>query len=356
MKIAYFLSHDIKRNDGVTLKINTQVKEWENLGHTVKVFCQLPIKGDSLLDAVQYSVGHSYIRSRLICNVELVKDIEEFQPDVIYFRYDTFSMTVRKLLKKFKVVTEINTNDVSEFLGLAKSEKSTKSVIRFFAYVLLRGMIFRNVKGIVSVTKELSISNNIKRFNKPSIAVSNSINTSVFNTIKNVNYTNNGVFFIGTPNQPWHGVDFIIQLAYKLPQYDFHIVGLEGDSRDNIHYYGYVKRDDYQEIIKRCCICIGSLAMYRNNMNESNSLKVREYIAGGFPIILGCQDSAYIDLVQPSWMKIIDTRLELDIEDISSFIEQFRDYIIPDSDKWPISSEYNEGKRLDFIKKVISND
>lgn len=356
MKIAYLLSHDITKNDGVTLKISTQVSEWLNKGHDVRVFCQIPSKGTSILQASQYEVGGSYIKSRLYSNSELLSDISDFNPDMIYFRYDTFSQTIRKILLNYSVVTEINTNDLSEFYLLLKNEKTIKSLVRYLVYLLFRGAIFGKVKGIVSVTKELSLNKNISKYEKPSVAISNSIDIDEFTTIKRHGEKRNGIFFIGTPNQPWHGVDFIEELARSLGEYDFHIVGIEGNSIDNIYYHGYLGREDYQEIMKICCICIGSLAMYRNNMHESNSLKVREYIAAGFPVILGCKDSAYVDIEQPHWMKLIDTRLGLDIKDIEEFIEFYKDFVIPYDQKWPISSCYNEEKRLRFLEEVLHRD
>ncbi|MDD9155980.1 hypothetical protein PVK64_07275 [Aliivibrio sp. S4TY2] len=356
MNIAYLLSHDITRNDGVTLKILTQVSEWGKQGHNVKVFCQVPSKGDSILKANQYDVGNSYIKSRLYSNKALLNDVADFNPDVVYFRYDTYSQTIRTLLCKYSVVTEINTNDLSEFYVLFKKEKTVKSFIRYMIYILFRGAIFNNVKGIVSVTKELSLNKNISKYNKQSIAISNSINIDDFTTIKRPGYNRKGVFFIGTPNQPWHGVDFIEELASNLTQIDFHIIGIEGRGGHNLHYHGYLGRKEYQNIMKECCVCIGSLAMYRNDMYESNSLKVREYIAGGFPVILGCKDSAYIDEKQPHWMKIVDTRYGLDIESLEQFIDNYKDFVIPDEQKWLISSQYNENRRLQFIESVVCSD
>lgn len=33
------------------------------------------------------------------------------------------------------------------------------------------------------------------------------------------------LFFIGTPNFPWHGIDLIEKIAEKLPEFEFHIGG-----------------------------------------------------------------------------------------------------------------------------------
>lgn len=354
MKIAYLIAHDIGRNDGVTKKIVAQQKEWINNGGEVNIFCVLPEKCTSILKANQYPMGTGYIKSRLSKNLKLLEDLDNFNPDVIYFRYDTWSVTLNAILKKYKVIADINTNDVGEFSYLFKKERTVKSLLRFLAYKFLRGFIFRQVDGIVTITRELATAHDFSKYQKPTVHISNSIDTEIFTTIKKSNHKKIELFFIGTPNQPWHGVDILEKISLKLPDFNFHVVGIDGVSTNNLIYHGYLQQKEYVEILNRCSICIGSLAMYRNNMYESNSLKVREYIALGFPIILGCQDVAFLDVEQPSWMKIIDTQKVLDIEGIESFILNMSDHVLNGNDKLLVSSSYNEKIRYEFFEKVNS--
>jgi glycosyltransferase involved in cell wall biosynthesis len=297
-------------------------------------------------------MGNGYIKNRLTKNTKLLEELERFNPDIVYFRYDTWSMTLNTILKKYKVVTEINTNDVGEFLYLFKKEKSPKSFLRYLAYKFLRGVVFSQVEGIVTITRELATAKHFSKFKKPTIYVSNSIDTDIFKTIKKSDHKKIELFFIGTPNQPWHGVDILEELAIKLPDFNFHVVGIDGISSDNIIYHGYLQQKEYLEILGRCSVCIGSLAMYRNNMFESNSLKVREYIALGFPVLLGCQDVAFLDVEKPAWLKIIDTQKVLDINEIESFILNMSEHVLKESDKLLVSSSYNEKIRYQFFEKV----
>lgn len=350
MKIAYLIAHDIKRNDGVTKKIIAQKNEWIKNAGDVQIFCLIPQKGYSILEANQYETNNSYIKNRLIKNKKLLIDLENFNPDIVYFRYDTWSNTLNTILNKYNVIADINTNDIGEFYYLFKKEKTIKSFIRFLVYKFLRGFVLSKVKGIVTITKELAQARNFTKYNKPTVYISNSIDTDKFKTIKKQNNGKIELFFIGTPNQPWHGVDIVENIANNLKNFIFHIVGIDGTSRENIYYHGYLQQDRYFEILQKCSVCIGSLAMYRNKMYESNSLKIREYIALGFPIILGCQDVAYQDVQQqPPWMKIIDTENELDIKNIESFILSMKDFILKDEDKILVSSSYVEKKRYDFF-------
>ena len=354
MKIAYLIAHDIRRNDGVVKKIVAQKKEWERLGAKVQIFCLIPSMGSSILEAKQYPTNNKYIKTRIIKNEYLLNDLASFEPDIVYFRYDTWSITLHEILNKYKVIADINTNDDGEFFYLFKKEKTIKSFLRFLVYKLLRGLVLSKVKGIVTITRELAEAKSFAKYNKPTVCISNSIDTEKYQTIKTINQEKIELFFIGTPNQPWHGVDIVENIADELKDFTFHIVGIDGISRENIYYHGYLQQDRYFEILKKCSICIGSLAMYRNKMYESNSLKIREYIALGFPVILGCQDVAYLDVEQPEWMKIIDTENELDINDIEKFILTMKNYIINDKDKVFVSSSYVEKKRYDFFIKLSS--
>ena len=117
MKIAYIINHDITTNDGITKKILGQKNEWEKLGNEVKVYCTLPKKGDSILEAKQY-ISTTPFRLRFRLQEDLLSDIDEFAPDIVYFRYNTWSRTLARILNKYKVVTEINTYDLGEYLLL----------------------------------------------------------------------------------------------------------------------------------------------------------------------------------------------------------------------------------------------
>ncbi|EIJ2704988.1 hypothetical protein LIR74_005010, partial [Escherichia coli] len=288
MKIAYLIRHDITRNDGVTKKILGQIDHWKNLGHEVQVYAYLPRIGDSILPAKQYVMG-GVIKSRIFLDKKLLMDIDSFCPNMIYFRYDTWSRSLSKLLTSYPSIVELNTLDLSEFFELIKLEKNIKSILRYCAYRMLRSLVLRKVVGIVSVTNEINRDKSNAQYNKPSIAIPNGIDLSTYNSIKQNARDNSriGLFFIGTPGQPWHGVDYIEQLASKMKALDFHIVGIDGINHENVYYHGYLDADKYKKILKKCDICIGSLGLHRINMKEACPLKVREYLAYGYPIILG---------------------------------------------------------------------
>jgi glycosyltransferase involved in cell wall biosynthesis len=352
MRIAYLINHDISKNDGVTKKILSQINSWKQEGHGVEVFCTTPSLGDSILPAKQYLFS-SYIKSRLKVNDELVANVKQYSPSIIYFRYDTWSKTLSLLMKEYKVITELNTNDLDEYYLLMKKERSLKAILRYLSYYFLRSKVLANVSGIVSVTKEIMHLPSVKKFRKPSEYIPNGIDISKFHVVKEGIEERTGLFFIGTPNQPWHGIDLIEIIASKLPEFDFHIVGVDGVSQSNIYYYGYLVKDEYVKILKKCHICIGSLALFRNNMSEACPLKVREYLANGFPTVVGYNETAFLNQETPSWFKKIDVE---NLNEIKKFVIENRDVILSHEDVVRyIDSKMIEKKRLQFFASFLDD-
>lgn len=57
--------------------------------------------------------------------------------------------------------------------------------------------------------------------------------------------------------------------------------------------------------MRNCQVCIGTLALHRKNMTEASPLKTREYLAHGFPVIIGYKDTAFYNQNQIMFVKLI---------------------------------------------------
>jgi len=351
MKIAYIINHDITTNDGITKKIFGQKKEWKTLGNEVNVYCTLPKGGKSILEAKQY-ISTAPFKLRFQLQEDLLEDLANFSPDIVYFRYNTWSRTLSKILNKYSVITELNTYDLGEFWVMFKKEKTVKSLLRYLAYKLLRAKVLSRVAGIIGVTKEIAYHPSNVKYNKPTTFIPNGINLDEFQIVKNTNIQLDriGLFFIGSPGALWHGVDIIEIMAKKLPEHDFHIVGMDGEDSSNLFWHGYLQKSEYTEILKKCHICIGSLALYRNEMKEACTLKVREYLAYGYPVVLGYQDSAFIDKAQPSWLYPFNTQEEIDYEKLKEFIAKNYKIRIEHNEINYIDTKVLEAQRIEFFQ------
>lgn len=353
MRIAYLIFHDITKNDGVTKKIKGQVDEWINCDVEVKIFCFLPKFGTSILESNQYEYGN-FFKMRFIINYQFQKDVDDYNPDLIYFRYDSWNINLIKAIKYRKSITEINSLDLEEYNLLLKKEKTIKSLLRYLGYLGGRNILLKKVSGFVTVTNEIARHETFSKFKKKMEVVPNGINLDSFRKIKITKIPRDRVslFFIGTPNQPWHGVDFIESWSKCLPQYDFHIVGIEGKTRSNIFYHGYLEKEKYIEILSNCQICIGSLALFRNKMDEACPLKVREYLAYGFPVILGYDDTSFLNKEVEFILQLKKSQL-MDIRKVKDFIESRQNTVVTHQQLRNISTKTIEKKRISFFKSFI---
>lgn len=356
MKIAYFINHNIDSNDGITKKILGQKEAWESKGHQVLIFCNIPKLGPSILPANQYYYANPFTLRFKLQN-DLLDDLEKFSPDIVYFRYNTLSRTLNSILNKYKVITELNTYDLGEFYLLVKQEKSIKSLIRYISYKLLRSSLLSRVSGIVAVTNEIAEHPSNKKFQKQTICIPNGIDLDKFQTIKTDQKTNQRVslFFIGSPNVPWHGVDIIEKMAKELPEYDFHIVGMEGKNSENLFWHGFLQKNQYLQILEKCHICIGTLALYRKQMKEACPLKVREYLAYGYPIIIGYEDTAFLNIGLPEWVLQVDSEGQIDLQELKAFIEKQRDRVVQHGEIKFLGTDLLESLRLQFFETIDKN-
>jgi hypothetical protein len=105
----------------------------------------------------------------------------------------------------------------------------------------------------------------------------------------------------------------------------------------------------------KCSICIGTLALYRKNLEEASPLKVREYIASGYPVIIGYEDTAFSDLPKlPEWALFQDFREDVNIQIMSAFIEKMKNHIVDRAEAESlIDSIYIEKKRLEFFEEIL---
>lgn len=358
MKIAYVINHDLTKPSGVTKKVMMQVNYWESKGHTVSIFCTNSSSNTVSTDKLKFYNNFG----RILLNKNILDDLKLFNPDLVYYRYSIFGRTLYKIVNTYKCIGEANTFEVREFWVLLKKYKKVKYLVLWLTNKFLRPLIIAKSKGLVTVTHEMARYPGNSQFNKNICAIPNGINMPEYAPLKQKENTKSEsiqLFFMGSPDQPWHGVDIIESLASKLPDFTFHVVGVEGNDSDNIYFHGYLSSDKYNELLKTSHICIGSLALFRNGMDEGSALKIREYVALGFPVIVGHYDASIIDSQNEyPWFKRIDFKCDGEDEilnEIKSFCIKFRSYVLPKEDKFYFSVEHTEEKRLDFFTFITQN-
>ena len=101
----------------------------------------------------------------------------------------------------------------------------------------------------------------------------------------------------------WHGIDRFLNGIKKNHNIIFHIVGPKNlyyndlynivknkGLEDKVIFHGFLDHEQLKAIYKKCHIAIGSLGRHRSGIENLSSLKNREYIAKGLPIVYSEND------------------------------------------------------------------
>ena len=341
MKIIYYIPHDKYSDDGITKKIYNQVYEWQKNGADVK--CLWHYKNAST-DLSKGEINYS----RFAIPKNTLKLIKDFKPDLIYFRYSSLNFLLLYLLVFYRSIFEIN--------GIAHTEKKPKSFTSYIQHIknFIHYLSFKIIKQLspfaISPTEELKLKLSL---NKCEI-IPNSINTDKYTAIKK-QYLDRQLelFFMGTNDYSWFGIHYIEELARLIPEYKFNVIGSSGSNTRNLFFHGYLTRVKYLEILKKCSICIGTLALHERGLQESRPLKVREYIAYGYPIIVNYKDQN--NVMDKDWCLFLNINkiedLESKVEEIKEFCNKYKNYTLSKDDISIVSSSKIESDRFKVMKQ-----
>jgi hypothetical protein len=174
----------------------------------------------------------------------------------------------------------------------------------------------------------------------PSTTITNGIDVSRI-PVKPGKKTHSGdainLLFLAGSEAPWHGVDILLNSLSKYPhpqKIHCYIAGpvkesirQRAEQMRNVTLLGHQVQNDLDRLVENCDIGIGSLALFRNRMQEACTLKVREYWARGLPFVLGYEDSDLINnkAMEPFYLKLAVEQAAaeptFDLEAVVSFAE-----------------------------------
>lgn len=319
MKIAYLINYNPQDNSGVLQKIKAQAKQWVSYGHDV-YFVSTATMG-------VYNSDYSIVYEHKKLNIEmgrvgtaikllysyyhLKKLLAKIEFDVIYMRYQIYMPFFIKSLKEHSVVMEINSDDSMEY--------KLHSKVTHFYNKFTRDFVLKNVDAFISVSHELK--NRFLYLDKPIEVIANGIDCSLYALREEKNNSKPILVFIGTPNQSWHGLDKILKIADRFKEYDFYIIGTDGESRDNIRYFGYLTNEEATKIIRKSDIGIGTLSLYKTVLNEASPLKTRQYLACGLSIIYAYEDTD-IPIDASFALRLKNKENNLEYEKIEAFVKK----------------------------------
>lgn len=309
MRIAYIaLGLELEERRGVLNKLVGQIRQWRAAGCEPRLFVQAhraPASDDSAVDLFNGDLevftsgrirGRASVlglRERFGVVESLARRVVEWGAELCYIRFNTSYPALARLAQRVPSILEINTDDLREY-------RLVLSRPRYLYHRVARAGLFRRARGFIFVTRELETAASFARWRKPSTVIANGIDLSSYPAHPAVPKPRPRLVFIGSPGHPWHGLDKVLALARACPDWDFDIVGpsrAQGAEpvSANVRFHGYLRREDYDAILARADIGLGTLALHGNGMNEACPLKVREYLAYGLPTIIGYRDTDFPD-------------------------------------------------------------
>jgi len=106
------------------------------------------------------------------------------------------------------------------------------------------------------------------------------------------------ILFVASRFVDWHGLDKVVDAARASSSpFKLHVVGainseqeraMRNDSRFEVH--GVLPPADVETLASRCSVGLGSFALFRKDMHQACTLKVREYLVAGLPVFSGHED------------------------------------------------------------------
>lgn len=358
MQIAYLAHVNAARRSGVLPKIADQIARWRTAGHTVRLFVATRDADDPWSERAGDVVVRRYAGplSRLRAMTGLVEGIRAFRPDLVYLRWDLFYPPMLRLPRRAPLVVELNTDD--------EAESALGSRLRATYNRWTRGLLLGRARAFVFVSSELSAKPSFARFKALHRVVTNGVDLAAYPSLPAVEGPNPRLAFVGTAWQPWHGVDKLVALAARRPDWRFDIMGMDAESGlpgvppdavpSNVTWHGAIERDRVVEVLANADIGVGTLALHRKSMSEACPLKVREYLAVGLPILYGYRDPDADDL--GSYVLRIDNT-ETNVIDagdaIDDFVTRSRGVRVPRSAVGHIDVAVKEGQRLALFDELV---
>ena len=245
----------------------------------------------------------------------------------IIFRYPLASYSLFKLVKKYKnkIIFEHNTKEIEEIsLQSIQFRNSLQFSFKpgYFIYILERGFfqlwqekyfgkkIFKYANSGIAVTNEIA-NYEMNRYNTYKVnVITNGIEIESCQLRNLHQFTCNelNMFMLLGGGASWHGIDRIIKslenyqgekkitldLIGNLSECDLKMIS-ESSVNNQIKIIASVNTNDLNKKLDHYHIGIGTLSAYKKSLNEATPLKTREYVARGFPILIGYTDTDIVN-------------------------------------------------------------
>lgn len=331
---GYYIAIGESASKGVKKKIDGQIKEMEKISHVEKIVVQPYARTfvRKLVSCLPYcNIGYDY--SSAFDRLD--------KPDYIYLRRTTADRAYvdffRKIKKKFpgcRIIVEIPTYPYFKD-NYAKNIRFFFSKLPYYMKEIAnRGKLKRYVDRFVTFSEKNEIYG---------ISTIRTINGIDVDSVTPVAHKTDGksINLISvSATAPHHGYERIIK---GLGRYYgsggsrnvvFHVVGAGRENEKykklvkkyglerNVIFYGEKTGAELDEIYNKADIAVESFALYRVALDTSSTLKSREYLAKGLPIVAGCRIDALKNKEFDYFCEFRNDNSVVDIDKIIAFYDR----------------------------------
>jgi hypothetical protein len=355
MRIAYLVHFRGGQETGIYRKVREQIAEWSRRGLEVGLFVATDRAGADAWSAIpeteRVEIMPNRPRLSILARERLTRALRRWRPEIVYARhglaYPGFVLTARA----FPTVLEINGDDLAEF-GLGSSWRRPLAKAT-------RSLLLRPSAGLVFVTHELARSASFAKFRKPGVVIGNGIDLAAHPPLPSPSNDRPRLVFVGHPRSPWHGLDHVAELASSFPTWHIDVVGPPRDELteppENMEFHGTLNPDALTSVLSHADAAIASLALYRVNLHEASTLKVRDYLARGIPTILGYRDTDFPEPV-PFLLEIPNNPdgVRRSLNEIGAFVTVSGGTRVPRGQVEHLDVTGKEAARTAFLAKVAT--
>ena len=331
-RLIYVTLYDFDKGEssGVIKKILQQVKAFKQNGFEVEYFFSRSKTKELYIHSEQdILLGKARgIKSIDYCNF-IRKYLKEHHYDCAYVRHtgriDPWILSVLKVLhmQGVKIVYEFPTFPYS------KVAYNISGNIDLMIDQLCKGQLKKYVSRVITFSQDSCI------YGIPAIRIINGILVDEVFPIKKHLLDDTIDLIAVAAVHSYHGYDRVITALGKYYQaggkekIKLHIVG-EGKELENydelaakyhiskqVILYGAKAGKELDDIYNVADIALGAFAAYRIGITNSSSLKIREYLAKGLPVIVGCKE----DALQVGYQYFMECANDDSVIDIENFIK-----------------------------------
>jgi len=354
-RLAYLVSEVVHPRSGVGKKLVAQLEVWSGAGFDtlLAVLCRPgdEEEWDSATRSVvtvavptHGSVGRREL-ARQRAGLDLARAVRRWSPDGLYVRFGPLHVGEELLRRHCPIALEFNSDDLAEYRDrppLFWYHRATRTrllgaaAVGFAPTHAIAGAMSPLVPGPVHV-----ITNGVDLRDIPQLPP---------------NQGRPAVGMLAGSDSPRQGVDKALRLAQHLPDVDVHLVGPSSTTPvpTNVYLHGPLPRSAYLEILGRCDIALGTLALHRVGMQEASPLKVREYLALGLPVVLAYSDPDR-DAMGDWVLEIpnVEHNVESDVPGIEDFLRRMRGRRVPRSIADTFDQGVREGRRAALLREAL---